>query len=270
MHHNLYSLKLKAFLILILSGLAACQTAPETPLKHMEGQSVSPQLLIQALQKRQQGIRNLRSYVKTTVVRKNFKQTMPQIILVQSDHSIRLDTLNLFKRPVGVFIHDDNKTILYLPEENKLYKGWEVWDIMQKMLGTVIDFSEYISVFSGNIPRLENMDFGMMVLDPRKNFYQIKAVDPSTGEKIHIDMDARSLLPVRMIKRNYDRIAYIAQWEDYQTIDGRPFPHLVVISRPSRGESLVIKYSDPLVNKGVPVGGFNLAVPKAKKASIQK
>ncbi len=255
---------------MFLSGLAACQTAPEIPLHHMEDKSVSPQFLVQALQKRQNEIRNLRSYVKTTVVREKFKQTMPQIILVQGHHSIRLDILNLFKRPVGVFIHDDTKTLLYLPEENRLFSGWEVWDIMQKMLGTVIDFGEYISVFSGSIPRLDKLDFGSMVLDPGKNYYQIKAVDSSTSEKVHIDMDARTLLPVRMIKRTFDRITYIAQWEDYQEVDGRPFPHLVVIIRPSRGESLAMKYSRPLINKGIPRGGFDLSVPKAKKASIQK
>ncbi len=236
----------------------------------MADQKVSPQLLIQALEKRQNEIRNLRSYVKTTIVRKDFKQTMSQIILAQNHDSIRLDTLNLFKRPVGVFIHNKNKTLLYLPEENRLFTGWEVWDIMQKVLGTVIDFGEYISVFSGSIPRLDKLDFGSMVLDPGKNYYQIKAVDSSTSEKVHIDMDARTLLPVRMIKRTFDRITYIAQWEDYQEVDGRPFPHLVVIIRPSRGESLAMKYSRPLINKGIPRGGFDLSVPKAKKASIQK
>ena len=53
-------------------------------------------------------------------------------------------------------------------------------------------------------------------------------------------------------------------------VDGRPFAHRVVISRPSRGESLIIKYSNPLINKGVPAGGFNLAVRKTKKASVKK
>lgn len=257
-------------LILTLSGLAACQTAPEIPLDHMASDSVSPQVLVQALKKRQSEIRNVRSYVKTTIVRKNFKQTLSQILLVQAHHSVRLDTLNLFKRPVGIFIHNQVKTLLYLPEENKLYTGWAVWDIMEKVLGTVIDFSEYISVFSGSIPRLEKLDFGLMTLDPGKNFYQIKATDSVTGEKIHIDMDARSLLPVRMIKRNFDRITYIAQWQNYKMIDGRPFPLTVIISRPSRGETLVMKYSDPLVNKGIPPGGFDLAGPKAKQVSHRK
>lgn len=255
---------------MFLSGLAACQTAPEIPFRHIESKSVSPQFLVQALQERQNEVHNLRSYVKTTVIRKKFKQTMAQIILVQGHHSIRLDILNLFKRPVGVFIHDDTKTLLYLPEENRLFSGWEVWDIMEKMLGTVIDFGEYISVFSGSIPRLEYLDFGMMVLDPGKNFYQIEAVDSATSEKIHIDMDARTLLPVRMIKRTFDRISYIAQWENYKMVDGRPFAHRVVISRPSRGESLIIKYSNPLINKGIPAGGFDLAVRKTQKASVKK
>jgi len=248
--------------------MVACQTVPEAPKEHMGEASVSPQIIVQALKKRQHEVRNLRSYVKTTIERKDFKQTVLQILLAQEHHSIRLDTLNLFKRPVGIFIHNDKKTLLYLPEENKLFSGWRVWDIMQKTLGTVIDFSEYISVFTGSIPRLEQLDFGMINLDPEKNFYQIEAVDPNINEKIHIDMDARTLLPVRMIKRVYGRISYIAQWEDYEAVDGRQFPHSVVISRPSRGESLVMKYSDPLINKGVPVDGFELAIPKVKKTSI--
>jgi outer membrane lipoprotein-sorting protein len=264
MFQKLFFIRPVCLLILPLCGLVACQTVPEATKEHMGEISVSPQLIIQALKKRQHEVRNLRSYVKTTIERKDFKQTVSQIVLAQEHHSIRLDTLNLFKRPVGVFIHNDNKTLLYLPEENKLYSGWQVWDIMQKMLGTVIDFSEYISVFTGSIPRLEQLDFGRINLDPGKNYYEIEAVDPNLNEKIHIDMDARTLLPVRMIKRAYDRITYIAQWEDYEEVDGRQFPHAVVISRPSRGELLVMKFSDPLINKGVPVKGFELAIPKAK------
>ena len=269
MFQQFLSTRLACLLILPFCGLVACQTVPETPKEHMGEVSVSPQVIIQALKKRQHEVRNLRSYVKTTIERKDFKQSVLQILLAQEHHSIRLDTLNLFKRPVGVFIHNDNKTILYLPEENKLFSGWQVWDIMQRMLGTVIDFGEYISVFTGSIPRLEQLDFGMINLDPEKNFYQIEAVDPNLNEKIHIDMDARTLLPVRMVKRTFDQITYIAQWEDYEAVDGRQFPHAIIISRPSRGESLVMKYSDPLINKGVPVDGFELAIPKVKKTSTQ-
>ena len=266
---KLLSSRLACLLVLPFCGLMACQTVPEPPKEHMGETSVSPKIIIQALKKRQHEVRNLRSYVKTTIERKNFKQTVLQIILAQEHHSIRLDTLNLFKRPVGVFIHNENNTLLYLPEENKLYSGWKVWDIMQKMLGTVIDFSEYISVFTGSIPRLEQLDFLTIKLDPGKNFYIIEAVDPNINEKIHIDMDARTLLPVRMIKKTYDRITYIAEWQNYEAVDGRQFPHVVVISRPSRGESLVMKYSDPLINKGVPVDGFELAIPGAKNTSTQ-
>ena len=269
MFQKLLSIRLSCLLILPICGLVACQTVPEAPPEHMGVASVSPQVIIQALKKRQHEVRNVRSYVKTTIEREDFKQTVLQILLAQEHHSIRLDTLNLFKRPVGVFIHNDKNTLLYLPEENKLFTGWRVWDIMQKMLGTVIDFSEYISVFTGSIPRLEQLEFISINLDPGKNFYQIDAVDPNINEKIHIDMDARTLLPVRMIKKAFDSVTYIAEWRDYEAVDGRQFPHVVVISRPSRGESLVMKYSDPLINKGVPVDGFELAIPGAKKTSTQ-
>lgn len=258
---------LKGLLLILALGPVACQTQDTNLPQHLRYESVSNEYLIQTLERRQKEILNLKAVVKTTVIRKNSKQSFRQFLMVRGTDSIRVDTLNLFRQPVGVFVYNSKRTLLYIPAHNKIYTGWEVWDIMEKALGMVIDFSEYISVFEGNIPRLEELEFGVIKLGPEKKFYQLNAVDPSSNEDVLIELDAETLLPKKMIKSAFGRKIYIAAWDDYKMIGDRAFPHLVIINRPAREETLVLEYSNPMINQGVPADGFDFSIPEAKKNS---
>lgn len=262
--------KLIGLLLVLLLGSMACQTQPTNLPQHLRHETVSNQFLIQFLEKRQKEINNLKAVVKTTVTSKDSKESFRQVLLVRGTDSIRIDTLNLLRQPVGVFVYNSKRTLLYIPGHKKVYTGWEVWDIMQQLLGTVIDFSEYISVFEGNIPRLEELEFGAMKLEPEKKFYEIKAVDPSSKEELQIELDAITLLPRKMIKSAFGRINYIALWDEYDDVDDRAFPHIITISRPTRGETLVLEFSKPVVNQGVPADGFDFMIPKAESISSSK
>ncbi|MCH8207878.1 MAG: DUF4292 domain-containing protein [Nitrospinae bacterium] len=261
---------LKGLLLILLLGSIACQTQSTNLPQRLRYESVSNQFLIQFLQKRQKEISNFKTVVKTTIIRKDYKQSFRQVLLVRGTDSIRVDTLNLFRQPIWVFVSNAKRTLLYIPVHNKVYTGWEVWDIMEKALGMVIDFSEYISVFEGNIPRLEELEFVSIKLDPEKKLYEIKAVDPSSNEDLYIELDAETLLPKKMIKSAFGRKNYIAVWEDYKMIGDRAFPHMIIINRPAREETLVLEYSSPMINQGVPAEGFNFSIPEAKKMSPPK
>ena len=270
MSRKILAVVLKGLSLILLLGSLACQTQSTNLPESLRYESVSNQFLIQFLQKRQKEISNLKAVVKTTIIRKDSKQIFRQVLLVRGTDSIRVDTLNLFRQPVGVFVYNSKRTLLYIPAHNKVYTGWEVWDIMQKALGMVIDFSEYISVFEGNIPRLEELEFVAIKLDPEKKLYEIKAVDPSSNEDLYIELDAETLLPKKMIKSALGRKNYIAVWEEYKMIGDRAFPHMIIINRPAREETLVLEYSSPMINQGVPAEGFNFSIPEAKKMSPPK
>ena len=79
---------------------------------------------------RQDGIHNVKSMVKSAIKTPNNNHNLKQVLLIDGDTSLRLDTLNLFNQPVGVLISDQTQILLYDPKSNKLYRNREVWDIM--------------------------------------------------------------------------------------------------------------------------------------------
>ncbi len=210
---------------------------------------------------RQDGIHNVKSMVKSAIKTRENNHNLKQVLLIDGETSLRLDTLSLFGQPVGVLISDQTQILLYDTKNNKLYRNREVWDIMIRTFGTVFDFREYISVFSGKIPRLASLNLKGVRWSPQTGNYHITAVDSERNDSLEIEVDTKTILPVRLVKWKDGKRVYTVQWEDYQKTEGHLFPHTITVQRPLLGDELVMKFNNPLINQGVPEDAFQLNVP---------
>lgn len=110
-------------------------------------------------------IKNIKSFTRTTFLGPKLKQGFRQTLLIQDNRSIRVDTYGLFGQALGVFTHHDGRTVFFDPAKGRVYIGGEVESLMEKMLGTHVDFYEHLRIFVGHIPRLELLE----ILDSRLN-----------------------------------------------------------------------------------------------------
>lgn len=250
--------------------LSACQTSPFSgPSQsaggalspHLKKETVSPKFLFQVLEARQASLKDLKSFIRTAITKKNSTHTFKQALLIKGSDSIRIETLGMFGRSLGVFIHDKDKTILYDPGGNRLFRGKEVWDVMARVVGTVMDFDEYISLLSGNIPHLQDLKVISARLGREKKYYRLDVLDAARHHRFIIEMDAFTLVPARLVKTADGRQVYVVQWEDYREMGGYPFAHRVIISRPLRGEKLEIKFNKPRINSGITKEPFQFTPP---------
>ena len=253
--------KLSVLLCFLAGFLIACETLPPPKPVERPTQLLVLDELAQALTTRQNAIRNLKSRVKTRIKTREDNHNIKQVLLIDGETSLRLDTLSLFGQPVGVLIFDQQSILLYDTDHNKLYRDTEVWDIMARMFGTVFDFREYISVFSGKIPRLAELTLKDLNWSPETGNYHVFAEDNEQGEQLEIEVDPKSLLPVRLVKRKDGKQVYGVQWDDYQAVETLQFPHIITVQRPLKGDEMVMKFKNPLVNRGVPGDAFKLNVP---------
>jgi outer membrane lipoprotein-sorting protein len=255
--------KLKLLLCVLVGALAACETLP--PPKPMEppGQFLTLEEISQQLTKRQDDILNVKSMVKSAVKTQEKNHNLKQVLLIDGETSLRLDTLSLFGQPVGVLISDLTQILLYDPKSNKLYRDREVWDIMIRTFGTVFDFREYISVFSGKIPRLASLNMKDVRWDPETGNYHIAAVDSERNDQLEIEVDTQTLLPLQLAKWENGQQAYVVRWENYQKVEEHLFPHTIIVQRPLSGDELIMKFNNPLINQGVPEDAFQLNVPES-------
>jgi outer membrane lipoprotein-sorting protein len=254
---------LKLLLCILAGVLTACETLPPPKPVEPPAQFFTLEEISQRLTTRQEDIRNVKSMVKSAVMTQEKNHNLKQVLLIDGDTSLRLDTLSLFGQPVGVLIADPTQILLYDPKSNKMYRDREVWNIMIQTFGTVFDFREYISVFSGKIPRLATLNLKDVRWDSKTGNYHITAVDSERNDQLEIEVDTQTVLPVRLVKWEKGKQAYVVQWQDYQKVEGHLFPHAIIVQRPLSGDELVMKFNNPLINQGVPEDAFQLNVPES-------
>jgi len=240
--------------------LTACGTL--TPSKPIDppAQFLTLDEISRQLAARQESIHNVKSLVKSAIKTRENNHNLKQVLLIDGDTSLRLDTLNLFSQPVGVLISDQTQILLYDTKSNKLYRNREVWDIMIRTFGTVFDFREYISVFSGKIPRFDSLNLKDVRWNSKTGNYQISAVDSEYKGQVEIEVEPKSVVPVRLDKWKEGERVYTIRWEDYQKAEGHLFPHTITVQRPLIGDEVAMKFNNPLVNQGVPEDAFQLDV----------
>ena len=150
--------------------MAACQALPETVPPKTNFPILSAESVLEKLLERKNHLTNLKSFVRTTISRDGSTHTLKQVFLVKDFRFIRIDTLSIFGNPIGVFIHNPRQTLIYDPEKNQTYRGLDVWQLVERVIGTVMGFEETLSLFSGNIPQLETLKIESSRLDGENKY----------------------------------------------------------------------------------------------------
>ena len=216
--------------------------------------------LFSELEARKSAIRDVKAFVRTKISGENLNQSFRQTLLVKGDEAMRVDTYSLFRQVLGVLIYKGEKTLMYDPRENRVISGEAVWESMHRVLGTYIDFGDYISVFSGGIPHLSHLQTKIAKWNSDQTVLQIETINQKTGERVDIGIDAYTLLPKSLFLTRGTREIYRVYWDDYKKVDGLDFPHKVVIEIKSKKQSIVVSYSDVTINQGISLDAFELAL----------
>jgi outer membrane lipoprotein-sorting protein len=260
---------------LLLGGwlLTSCQTGV-APTSHLNQETISLNDLLKRLVFRQSGMTDLKSFVYTTIEKKDKKRSFRQALVVREADSLRIETLNILGQPLGVYIFNGRNTaghrsILYDPRRSRILLGKEVRSALEQTLGMDLNLGEYISVFYGNIPRLEFLKMTSGSLNEEGTVYWLTGVDPADQSHMEIEIDAFTLLPNEITRTLKNGKTIRVKWQDYREIKGRDFPYQIIIEFPSRDERLTLVYTDPVLNAGVEDDTFQLS-PTRNNVSLSK
>jgi len=244
--------------------MLGCQTTPPAPPPQtpmLPAEALSDETVLAVLTKHQGKITSIRSFVKTRIHTPQVKQTLRQSLIARHDNSLRLDTLSAFGQPMGVFIFKPGNTVVYDPDQNRMYTGADVWTMMLEVFGTTFNFSEFISVFLGKIPRYDHLEFRSIrwPQDPRR--YVLEAEDVVRKEDYRITLADTLLYPVKMIKYRDGQKRYEVEWENYAWVNQQYFPHKVTVTHVDPADIVTVFYKNPQVNPTIPDESFVLSVP---------
>ena len=215
--------------------------------------------LFSDLKARKSSIKDVKALVRTKVSGEGFNQSFRQIILVKGNKAMRVDTYNLFRQVLGVVIYEGEKTLMYDPRENRVIYGEEVWENMLRLLGTYIDFGDYISLFLGGIPGLSHLEMKAAKWNSDQTVVQIETTNQISGERVDIGIDAYTQLPKSLILIRGGREIYRVYWYDYKKTDNFEFAHKIEIKIKYKKQSFVVRYSEVMINQGISPDAFELA-----------
>jgi hypothetical protein len=263
--------------VLFLSGagvLSSCQSGGVPVDSHLHEQTISLEDLRGRLIDRQEGLNDLKSFVQTTVETRDRKRSLRQALLVRGVQSLRVDTLSLLGQSLGVYIFDGQKTtdrqsVLYDARRNRIFQGIEVREMVGRTLGIELNLAEYISVFAGNIPRLEALKIVGGTLNPEGTIYQLTGIDPMDKSRMEIEIDAYTLLPGKVSRTLRGGKTIHIQWLDYRLVAGRDFPHKIDIEFPAEAARLTLIFTDPVLNAGISDESFKLSIGNPNMSSLR-
>lgn len=247
------------FLMMALALLfSACKPRVAPVLAQLERETVSSEFLLQSLLKRQADIRTLKSFAQTTVEKGSFKQSMRQTIVLCGGESIRVDTFTPFGQALWVFMHNSSEALLYDTDNNRIYRGADVGNIMEQVTGMKIDFKEIIHVFSGNIPHMDKHRINRVYFEKEKNSYRLETANASELERYEIILDAEGLFPTKWVRFLNDREVYTVAWDSYKLVEDHHFPHHINIKSLEGKEMLDVYFRTPKINAELSPNTFEL------------
>lgn len=244
--------------------LSSCQL-PIPPASHLNQRVIGLEDLRKRLVFKQSGIADLKSFVRATVEIGGRKQSFRQALNARESDSLRIDVLNPLGQPLGVYIYNGRnikgqRSVMYDSVRNRIFLGQEVRESFAKTLGMDINLADYISVFYGNIPRLQFLKMTGGTLEGGEDaVYSLTGVDPADKSWMEIEIDAYSLVPNQMTHTSKSGETLHVKWRDYRAINGRDFPHRIVLELPSEGRSLTFVYTNPIINGGISDDSFRLS-----------
>lgn len=251
--------RLLVFIIVFVGW--GCQPRVEPIAPHFLKDTITTGYILKRQKDRAGKIKNLKSFIRTSFLNQKLKQSFSQTLVIQNSQSIRVDTFSLFGQVMGVFTHHKNRTVFFDPANGRYYTGPEVEYLMEKMLGTRLDFREHLRIFIGDIPRLEFLKVLDSHLNADQTQYILQLTDIQRGGSVIIQFSAMTLLPMEMTKKLGQRTVYSVVWQDYAKVGDHDFAHLLTLSFPEKQETIHIKYKNPVINQGLPSDTFQFRQP---------
>jgi outer membrane lipoprotein-sorting protein len=243
----------------LVVSIISCQPKALPLYKAAKPEIKSLSSLFSELEARQTAIEDIKAFVRTKISGKKMNQTFRQTLLIKGNEAMRVDTYSLFRQVVGVLIYKGEKSLMYDPIKNRVIFEEEVKESMSRILGFYLDFGDYISVFSGGIPNLYGLQIKVAKWNSDQTVLKIETINKKTGERVDIGIDAYTLLPISLTILQGAQEIYKVYWGDYRKVDKLDFAHKVKIEFKSKKKSIIVRYSDVVINQGIPFGAFELA-----------
>lgn len=256
---------LLAFCFLLLSSGCAYKKGGVTALP-TEYPEVSDDTIVNSLIWRNKRIKNLKGIANIHLVSNNIIQKVKEVIIVDENSHIRLESLNIMGQPSLIMVSDESVLTIYNIDENKFYRGAASPEIISKMTGIYMSPADIADLLTGR-QFIENHPAAGLSHTDKNGLHILKT---KLGEDKFYDeiwIEPVNLSPVTA--KRYDdsgRIVRTVTFSDYRKIGDYLFPFKIGTVIPSQGLSITIEYIKVELNEGIENSIFSLDLPDDAEA----
>ncbi len=253
------------FLLLVSCFLLLPSGCAYKRVEKADYKPVSLNVIVDSLKERSKKTRDLRGVANLHIVSAKGSQRVKEVIAINGDSHIRLESLNIMGSPSLIMVSDGSIVTAYNVHENKFYRGMASPEIIARMTGIYLSPNDIINLiterhFAGYL-NIENSGYekgdGIYILKTRsgEGFYDEIQIEP-------FDLSPKTV-------KRYDsngKVMRFITFSNYRKIGDYLFPFKINILLPSQKISMTIEYTDVELNAGVEESLFELVIPDDAEA----
>ena len=195
-----------------------------------------------------------------------------EAFVLETPSKFRLETLGFLDQPVIFFTSDGGMLSLFSKKHNAYYRGVASQENLFKLSGINLEVEDMLRVFSGNPPRLPQINSEWGVALPERNQFYLERISlqRNTLQRIVFDTLTRTISGIQEYMLSNGELTLNVVFLNYRAAaEAYAIPEIIQIERPFDNVRVDIKYSDWEVNRAIDDPGlFSFDAPVNAKIHL--
>lgn len=241
-------------LLFVLPHLQAC-----TPLRVLSRETPDPENVFQEVKAREQACKGLRGLARVKVSSAEKSFSVQEIFLARPPAHLRAESLGPLGTPQSYLVTDGQELKLYIPSENRYYRGEARPERLSFALPIALEPEEIVAFLLGRMPPMNPAKVSIR-RDEGEGLWILDLVSPAPRREQSIWVDPHSFQILRgEIHRPGLSLGVV--FRDFQMIQGILFPKEIQLLSSTPKVSIDLIYQEVELNPPWGPQDFILPVP---------
>jgi len=252
------------FALLLLVSLGACATRPPSrEAVPLPTESVAPEAIVAAFERRWQSAEDLRALARVAVTSAQGRYSSRQTFFWRRPTLVRLDTVGLFGQPTMTLVADPARASIYYPQQGRFLQGPATAATLARVIGLPLDAGDVPPLLMGAIGPLLTGPTVTAYLQADAGVYLLRFLGPDGRLIQDVWVEPEQLLPQRALRYTEHGVPAVdVAYGDFRHVaEGVPFPFELVIWVPGLETEVRIEFLTVELNPGLPPSIFQLSPP---------
>jgi outer membrane lipoprotein-sorting protein len=248
--------KWNVFLLAASLQLSACATLPPV----LPPQLPTPEYLLERVGARLQPLQGLKGLAQVKVSSIGRKFQAQEVLIVHRPAFLRVESLGPLGTPQLYLVSDGHELSLYIPGENRYYRGQATVRHLSSVLPVALEPEEVVAFLLGGVP-LTDYDRSSVRADREENLWILDLISTSRGVRQSLWIHPQSYQILRAEFQGPGSSHRLA-FADFQQVQGLLFPKRIYFTSLESRAQISVEYQDVELNPDWKREDFHLPVPR--------